>query len=306
MRAAVTSDLGKVTVVTIGDPTVGMRDVAIRVPACGQCGTDRHLLQGEFAPTLRIVPGHEAADPVVAVGGDVARHAIAERVAVDPSLRCSERQYCWLGRNKLCKRWQAIGVTREGGMTEYAAVLAASCVAVPARVRREQAPLIEPLFAIQGYDGLLRQFPSSEMIYGVRAIDLVMLESAQATGASWVHIINPISDRLCTPEPSHCPPFALRGQPHPCGSGRGSCRVKSRLGLSGHRPQTGSTFEVLWQRNLVLRSATRTHISGIPTTVGKSMASEDSKIQTQRKEQLTDNGWRPSADNARAERDVKV
>jgi hypothetical protein len=283
MRAAVTSDLGKVTVVAIFDPTVEMQDVATRVPACGQCGTDRHLLQGEFAPALRIAPGHEAAGPVVAVGRNVARHAIAERVAVDPSLRCSERQYCRRGRNKLCKRWQAIGVTREGGMTEYAAVLAASCVAVPARVRREQAPLIEPPFVIQGYDGLLRQFPSSEMLYGVGTIDLVMLEFAQATGASWVRIVNPIPDRFCTPEPSHRPPFALRGQPHPCGSGRGSCGVKSRLGLSGHRPQPSSRFEVLRQRNLRLRSATRTHMSGIPTIGRKSMGSEDSKIQTQRK-----------------------
>lgn len=39
--------------------------------ACGICGTDLHILEGEFAPSLPIIPGHEFAGVVVATGADV-------------------------------------------------------------------------------------------------------------------------------------------------------------------------------------------------------------------------------------------
>ncbi|MGW7596267.1 alcohol dehydrogenase catalytic domain-containing protein, partial [Streptomyces rubiginosohelvolus] len=86
MRAAVIEAPGKVTVATVADPTPGPREVVVDVAACGLCGTDLHILQGEFAPTLPIVPGHEFAGEVVGIGSDVTELAVGDRVAVDPSL----------------------------------------------------------------------------------------------------------------------------------------------------------------------------------------------------------------------------
>ena len=110
------------------------RDVVVEVAACGLCGTDLHILQGEFAPTLPIVPGHEFAGEVVAVGAQVRDLAIGDRVAVDPSLYCHECHYCRIGRTNLCERWAAIGVTVPGGAAEYAAAPAANCVKLPEHV----------------------------------------------------------------------------------------------------------------------------------------------------------------------------
>ena len=98
----------------------GPREVVVEVAACGLCGTDLHILQGEFAPTLPIVPGHEFAGEVVALGADVTELAVGDRVAVDPSLYCYECHYCRIGRNNLCERWAAIGVTTAGGAAEFA------------------------------------------------------------------------------------------------------------------------------------------------------------------------------------------
>ena len=59
MKAAVITGVGQVEVATVPDPTPGPREVVIAVEGCGICGTDLHILQGEFAPTLPVVPGHE-------------------------------------------------------------------------------------------------------------------------------------------------------------------------------------------------------------------------------------------------------
>ena len=57
MKAAVITGVGQVEVTTVADPIAGPRDVIVSVEGCGICGTDLHILQGEFAPTLPIVPG---------------------------------------------------------------------------------------------------------------------------------------------------------------------------------------------------------------------------------------------------------
>src|SRR5918995_6079912 len=115
MRAAVISDVNAVEVTTVDDPTPGPLEVVVAVAACGICGTDLHILDGEFAPALPIVPGHEFSGVVVALGPDVDPAAdgiaVGDRVAVDPSLYCFECHYCRNGRNNLCERWNAIGVS---------------------------------------------------------------------------------------------------------------------------------------------------------------------------------------------------
>ena len=71
MRAAVIRESHEVSVVSVEDPTPGPREVVVDVAACGICGTDLHILDGEFAPSLPIVPGHEFAGVVVATGTEV-------------------------------------------------------------------------------------------------------------------------------------------------------------------------------------------------------------------------------------------
>jgi len=61
MRAAVIRESRQVDVMTLEDPAPGPREVVVQVAACGICGTDLHILEGEFAPSLPIVPGHEFA-----------------------------------------------------------------------------------------------------------------------------------------------------------------------------------------------------------------------------------------------------
>ncbi|MDP9219277.1 MAG: zinc-dependent alcohol dehydrogenase family protein, partial [Actinomycetota bacterium] len=199
MRAAVITGVGEVEVTTVDDPSPGPREVVVKVAACGLCGTDLHILQGEFAPTLPVIPGHEFAGEVVAVGVDVDDLPPGSQVAVDPSLYCNECHYCRIGRNNLCERWAAIGVSTAGGAAEYVAVPVANCVPLPEHVRTADAALIEPLScAVRGYDVLRSQLGAHVLIYGAGTMGLMMLELAKRTGATSVDVLDVNPDRLET------------------------------------------------------------------------------------------------------------
>ncbi|AZQ32307.1 alcohol dehydrogenase [Streptomyces cyaneochromogenes] len=210
MKAAVIEAPGKVTVTTVPDPAPGPREVVVDVAACGLCGTDLHILQGEFAPTLPVVPGHEFAGEVVGLGSEVTELAIGDRVAVDPSLYCHECRYCRTGHNNLCDRWQAIGVTVAGGAAEYAVAPVANCVRLPDHVDVQDAALIEPLScAVRGYDVLNSRLGSHVLIYGSGTMGLMMLELAKRTGAASVDVVDVNPERLATAEKLGCSQAAL-------------------------------------------------------------------------------------------------
>ncbi|MFE6844785.1 zinc-dependent alcohol dehydrogenase family protein [Streptomyces sp. NPDC057686] len=205
MKAAVISAPGVVTVETVDDPKPGPGEVVVQVAACGLCGTDLHILQGAFAPSLPLVPGHEFAGTVVAYGPGVTGLTVGDRVAVDPSLYCNACHYCRIGRNNLCERYAAIGVTVPGAAAEFAAAPAANCVKLPDHVRPEDAVLIEPLScAVRGYDVLRARLAGSVLIYGSGTMGLMMLELAKRTGAVTVDIVDINPERLATARTLGC------------------------------------------------------------------------------------------------------
>ncbi|MBB5937759.1 zinc-dependent alcohol dehydrogenase family protein [Streptomyces zagrosensis] len=199
MRTALIEAIGKVTVTTVPDPTPGPREVVVAVAACGLCGTDLHIVEGEFAPTLPIVPGHEFAGEVVGLGREVTELVIGDRVAVDPSLYCHACRYCRVGRGNLCDNWAAIGVSVAGGAAEYALAPVANCIRLPDHVSLQDAALIEPLScAVRGYDVLGNHLGAEVLIYGSGTMGLMMLELAKRTGAVSVDVLDLNPERLAT------------------------------------------------------------------------------------------------------------
>ncbi len=197
MRAAVIKSPGEVAVETVDDPTPASGEVVVEVAACGLCGTDLHILEGEFAPSLPVIPGHEFAGQVVARDANTLGVSEGDRVAVDPSLYCHQCHYCRIGHNNLCQRWGAIGVTVSGGAAQYVAVPAANCVRLPDHIETADATLIEPLScAVRGYDVLRSQLGSHVLIYGAGTMGLMMLELAKRVGAVSVDLVDINPDRL--------------------------------------------------------------------------------------------------------------
>ena len=153
MRAAIIDSPRNVRVGNVADPTPGENELIIRVGACGICGTDLHIAEGEFPPTpYPIVPGHEFAGEVVALRSSIAQGrdqqgsaiAIGTRVAVDPSLYCGHCSFCRTGHGNLCLNWAAIGDTVDGAFAEYVRVPIANAYILPDAISYRAAALIEP------------------------------------------------------------------------------------------------------------------------------------------------------------------
>jgi 2-desacetyl-2-hydroxyethyl bacteriochlorophyllide A dehydrogenase len=204
VKAAVISS-DAVTVETVPDPTPGPREVVVAVAGCGICGTDLHIAEGEFAPTLPVVPGHEFAGEVVALGSEVTELREGDQVAVDPSLHCGECYYCRRGRGNLCERWAAIGVSTAGGAAEFAVAPVANCVKLPEHVTPADAALIEPLScAVRGFDVLAPQLGDHYLIYGAGTMGLMMMELAKRAGAASVSMVDLNASRLETAKELAC------------------------------------------------------------------------------------------------------
>ncbi|GCE50248.1 NADPH2:quinone reductase [Thermosporothrix hazakensis] len=203
MRAVIIDTPGTIRVGSVPDPTPGPEELVIKVGACGICGTDLHIADGEFPPTpYPIIPGHEFAGEVVAVGTRVPEmmgetFTIGTRVAVDPSLFCGHCAFCHVGKGNLCENWNAIGDTVNGAFAEYVAVPAANAYPIPERVSYREAALIEPVScAVHGIHRLQPSLGDSMLIVGAGTMGLLLLQLALRGGASRVAVLDLNTERL--------------------------------------------------------------------------------------------------------------
>lgn len=199
MKAAVITAPGEIAIEEVADPTPGDNDVVVEVAAVGICGTDLHIFEGEFAPKLPIVPGHEMSGTVVAVGRSVTEIKIGDAVAIDPSLHCGECFYCRRARGNLCENWNALGVTYPGAAAQFLLSPKKNIHKLPKNVDLKSAALIEPLScAVRGFDQLPRNPGSHYLIYGSGTMGLMMAEMAKVNGAASVSIVDLNQDKLKT------------------------------------------------------------------------------------------------------------
>lgn len=147
MRAVVIDEPGSVRVGEVPDPAPDAGGIVVRVGACGICGTDLHIATGEFPPTpYPIVPGHEFAGEIVALGAGVPSELYeGARVAVDPSIFCGHCTPCRAGRGNLCANWNATGDTVDGAFAELVSVPAKNAYLLPDGLSLREGALVEPL-----------------------------------------------------------------------------------------------------------------------------------------------------------------
>jgi alcohol dehydrogenase, propanol-preferring len=126
------------------DPAPGAGEVAIDLEACGVCRTDLHIVEGEVAARLPIVPGHQAAGRVAQVGTGVEDFRQGDLVGVGwLASTCGACRFCRSGRENLCVQATFTGRDRDGG---YAEKLVANSRWVyrlpPGFTPRQSAPLL--------------------------------------------------------------------------------------------------------------------------------------------------------------------
>lgn len=174
-------------------------ELLIRVKACGVCGTDIHIYNGEegSAPVKPpIVLGHEYSGEVVELGDEVTGFSKGDRVAVDPNMFCGKCSYCRSGKSHLCNKLTALGVNRDGGFEEYCIVPVSQAYKFPQHITYEEAAMIEPLACcLHGVDLAGINAGQSVAIIGGGAIGLLMLQLVRLRGASFIALSEPVEKR---------------------------------------------------------------------------------------------------------------
>ena len=131
MRAAVLTHYGEpLELAELADPVPGPGQVVVDVRAAGVCGSDLFLQKGGFASTMPIVPGHEAAGVVAAIGSDVDAVQVGQPVALYYIDFCGDCRMCRAGRVNMCLSVRRMGVEFNGAFAEKVLVAATSLIPV--------------------------------------------------------------------------------------------------------------------------------------------------------------------------------
>lgn len=196
MKAAVLRGLRELVIENVPTPAIGPKDVLLRSRACGICGTDVHIYDGEFFPTYPLVQGHELAGEVAAVGEEVKGLGVGDKVMVDPTVTCDECHFCMTQRQNHCLAWNAVGVTRDGGFGEFVRVPARNCYRFD-RVSFSEAAFTEPLACVVfGQDRARIDIGSEVLILGAGPIGQLQLQASRANGAASVTVVDTVEAKL--------------------------------------------------------------------------------------------------------------
>ncbi len=172
MRAVVQEDVGRLVCREVPEPEPRRDEVKIKVACCGVCGSDIHAYQGVIPmETKPFIPGHEFTGTVCAVGSEVTRFQVGDRVTAQP----------FRTADSLC----IVGVHCDGAMAEYVCMEEKYTFRLPDSISFEDGTLIEPAcvsgHAVLDYADLR---PADDVaVIGAGAIGMMAALVARAGGA---------------------------------------------------------------------------------------------------------------------------
>lgn len=277
MRAAVAYEAGRPLVVEDVDvPTVGPRDVVVRVAASGICHTDLTVVDGLSALPLPMVPGHEGCGTVEQVGAEVRRVAVGDRVLASVSPVCG---VCWWCTNDLsnhCELKATVSATPRvhlpdgrdvpalcgcGTFADAMVVHEASLVPVETDLPDEQLALVgcgvtTGLGAALITAGVTAG--SSVAVIGCGAVGQAVIQGASIAGAATVIAIDPASGRRDA--------SLAVGATHAIDPSDGDPVEQVRELTAGRGADY--TFEVVGSPELVVQAVDMARAAGTVTVVG--------------------------------------
>lgn len=202
MKACVFHGPGRITVEERPVPTPGPGDILLRVAAAGICHSDIRVFRGEKKARAGVIPGHEIAGVIAAVGQGVEGFQVGDRVVVCPILACGRCFFCQRGFRNRCLARVTLGYEEDGGLAEYMLiphrlVALGHVLPVPAGLSLEIASLTEPLACVLNSLEVCRLRPgSSLLIVGAGPMGLLHLVLARALGITKVLVSEPAEERL--------------------------------------------------------------------------------------------------------------
>jgi alcohol dehydrogenase len=208
MRAAVFVAPGRLEVRDVPRPVAGPGDAIIRVTLTTICGTDVHILKGEYPVRPGLVIGHEPVGVVTELGEGVTGYAIGDRVLVGAITPCGQCVACLSGHLSQCghgEGYEALGGWRfgntiDGAQAEYLRVpnAQANLAKIPAELRDEQVVLLADIAStgISGAESGRVRPGDSVVVFAQGPIGLCATAGARLMGAAFVIGIDGDETRL--------------------------------------------------------------------------------------------------------------
>lgn len=200
MKAAVFYGKHNLKTEEISMPEPKADEVIIKVMACGICGTDIHIFEGDEGAAQTppgTVLGHEFSGVVTRVGAGVNSIHIGDRVTVDPNKLCGNCYFCRSAIGHFCENIVGIGTTANGGFAEYCAVPQSQIYKIADSTTFEEAAMAEPVSCcMHGIDLCDINTDDTVLIIGCGMIGMIMLQLAKIAGAAKLIVIEPEEEKL--------------------------------------------------------------------------------------------------------------
>ena len=180
-------------------PKVGPEDILIQVKACGICGTDVHIYEGDKGAaevTPPTILGHEFSGVIAEVGSNVTKYKVGDRVCIDPNCYCGKCDFCRNGIVHYCTDMIGYGTTVNGGFAEYCSVNQRQVYKLGDNTTFEQGAMTEPVACcLHGMDMCNIHPGSNVVVIGGGMIGLLMLQLSKLAGAARVALLEPVESK---------------------------------------------------------------------------------------------------------------
>jgi len=204
MKAAVFVEPGRIVLEEKAVPSVGPRDALVRVTTTTICGTDVHILRGEYPVARGLTIGHEPVGVIEELGAAVTGYRVGQRVIAGAITPCGQCHSCLDGHSSQCGGkamggWK-LGNTIDGCQAEYVLVpdAMANLAPIPDGLTDEQV-LMCPDIMSTGFSGAESghiRIGDSVAVFAQGPIGLCATVGARLSGAARVFAIDGLDERL--------------------------------------------------------------------------------------------------------------
>ena len=206
MKAAVFTGRGTISLVERPIPEVGPCDALLRVTTTTICGTDVHILRGEYPVAPGRILGHEPVGAIAALGSAVTGYTIGQRVLAGAITPCGHCGSCLDGQGAQCGGRAAggwrLGNTIDGCQAEFVLIPDAmvNLSPIPDELRDEQV-LLCPDVMSTGFAGAERgrvRIGDTVAVFAQGPIGLCASAGARLAGAVRIFTVDAVPERLHT------------------------------------------------------------------------------------------------------------